>query len=105
MNFDKAEYPAEFMTITFNCKKAAQKAEAVVHVDNTARPQVVTKNTNERYYNILKYYQDLSTLPLFVNTSFNMHEEPIVCCPDDAIKSLQKNCIDILTMNNYIINL
>ena len=102
-NFDKGNYPAEFMTITFNCKDIIKKAEAVVHVDNTARPQAVTKESNPRYYNILKHYEKLTGLPIVVNTSFNMHEEPIVCNPVDAIKSLKQGCVDYLIMGNWLV--
>ena len=102
-DYKKDDYPSKFMTITFDCLKPCHKAEAVVHVDNTARPQVVTKAQNLRYYNILKNYEKITGLPLFVNTSFNIHEEPIVCTPQDAIKSLQKGCVDYLVMGNWVV--
>ena len=102
-NFQKGEYPAEFMTITFNCKKEAQKAAAVVHVDNTARPQVVTKEINPRYYGILNNYYKITGLPTFINTSFNIHEEPIVCTPRDALISLKEDCVDVVTIGNYVV--
>ncbi len=102
-NFEKAEYPSEFMTITFNCKEIARKAEAVVHVDNTARPQAVTKTNNLRYYKILDNYNKITGLPIFINTSFNIHEEPIVCTPKDALISLKKDCVDVVTIGNYVV--
>jgi len=103
-NFSNGEYPAYFMTITFNVKKEwRKKIEAVNHVDNTARPQMVKENQNPLYYKLLREHQKITGLPMFVNTSFNMHEEPIVCTPDDAIRSLKNNCVDVLVMGNYVV--
>jgi len=103
-NFKNGEYPAYFMTITFNVKPEWQKRiDAVNHVDNTARPQMVKENQNPLYYKLLKKYQEKSGLPLFVNTSFNMHEEPILCTPDDAVRSLLNNCVDTLVIGNYVV--
>jgi carbamoyltransferase len=102
--YNFAKYPAKFMTITFNVhKEYIEKIPAVVHVDNTARPQCVTKQQNKSYYNILKAYKDLSGLPTFVNTSFNAHEEPIVCSPQHAIKSLKDGRIDALSIGNFLV--
>lgn len=103
-NYKAGEYPSYFMTITFDVKEKWQDViKAVNHVDNTARPQVVKPEQNEHYYRILQEYKKISGLPLFVNTSFNMHEEPIVCTPDDAIRSLLKDCVDVLIIGNYIV--
>ncbi|MGE3062697.1 MAG: carbamoyltransferase [bacterium] len=103
-NFSKGEYPAYFMTITFDVKEEWQKKiDAVNHVDNTARPQMVKEKQNPLYYRLLKEHQKITGLPLFVNTSFNMHEEPILCTPDDAMRSLKNNCVDVLVIGNYIV--
>ncbi len=97
-------YTAEFMTITFDVyKEWAEKAPAVVHIDNTARPQLVTKKNNPTYYKIIKEFEKLTGLPLIINTSFNMHEEPIVCTPDDAIRSFEVDCVDILALGSYVV--
>jgi carbamoyltransferase len=103
VGYERGSYPASFMTITFDDTKEAQKAKAVVHVDNTTRPQVVSKEQNPRYYKILKLYEDKTGLPILVNTSFNIHEEPIVCSPEDAIISFKKDMVDVLTMRNWVI--
>lgn len=104
VNYKAGEYPSYFMTITFDVKEQWQKViNAVNHVDNTARPQIVKPEQNELYYGILQEYRKISDLPLFVNTSFNMHEEPIVCTPDDAIRSLLKDCVDVLIIGNYVV--
>lgn len=104
INFEKNKYPARFMTITFDLNALeAKKYPAITHVDNTARPQVVKKEYNPSYYNILKHYKSLTGDSCFVNTSFNMHEEPIVCTPQDAIKSFMDGRLDILSIGNYIV--
>lgn len=101
--YGSAKYPARFMTITFDVvKDYINKIPAVVHVDNTARPQCVTKKQNDSYHKILKAYKDISGLPLFVNTSFNVHEQPIVCRPHDAIKAFKEKRVDVLAIGNFI---
>ncbi|HDK25834.1 MAG TPA: carbamoyl transferase [Candidatus Atribacteria bacterium] len=106
INYEKAKYPAKFMTITFDTTaEAIKKAPPTVHVDNTTRPQVVDKITNPSYYKILQIYEEIKGLPLFINTSFNMHEEPIVCSPEDAIRALKTGAVDVLVMGNWIVKI
>lgn len=103
-NYGNSTYPARFMTITFDvAKKEEEMAPAVVHVDHTARPQVVDKRANKRYHNVLKAHKDISGLPLFINTSFNAHEEPIVCTPEDAIRSFENGAVDVLVLENFVV--
>ncbi len=103
-NLEGARYPAKFMTITFNCTDwMKQHCPAVVHVDGTARPQLVEKQTNPSYYRILKEYHRITGLPSLINTSFNMHEEPIVCTPKDAIRGFTKGQLDYLAIGNYLL--
>jgi carbamoyltransferase len=103
-HYSPGEYPSYFMTITFDVEKEwIERAPAVSHVDGTARPQVVTETANPSYYKILKEYEKRTGLPLFVNTSFNMHEEPIVCTPDDALRSLDRGCVDVLSIGPFLV--
>lgn len=98
------KFPAEFMTITFKMKEGwVKKAPAVAHVDGTARPQLVKREVNPRYYALIEEYKRITGLPLLINTSFNVHEEPIVMSPDDAIASLTRGMLDVLVMNDYIV--
>ena len=95
---------AEFMTITYDVTdEAAKTAPAVTHVDKTARPQAVSEDTNSSYYKILQHYKKLTGISCFINTSFNMHEEPIICSPSDAIRAFKQGSVDILTLGNYVI--
>ena len=77
------------MTITCNVKPAWRaRIPAVVHVDGTARPQTVSRATNPLYWNLIEAYRQRSGIPLVLNTSFNVHEEPIVCFPENAVQAL-----------------
>jgi carbamoyltransferase len=92
------------MTITADVKKEmVEKIPAVVHVDNTARPQIINKDNNPIVYNILTEYNKITGIPLFVNTSFNIHEEPIVSSYEDAIKSLLNSCVDVLCFDDVFV--
>ncbi|MBI2546227.1 hypothetical protein HYV81_03540 [Candidatus Woesearchaeota archaeon] len=102
-NFAPGEEAAQFMTITFDVTEhGAKKAAAVNHIDNTARPQTVTRKQNKSYYEILKAYKDVAGLPIFVNTSFNMHEEPIICSPEDAVRAFKQGSVDVLAIGDYL---
>lgn len=101
---DGAEHAAEFMTITFHCtERARREIPAAIHVDNTARPQFVRRETNPRFHAILSAYRDLTGVPCVINTSFNMHEEPIVATPADAIRSFQEGNLDVLVLGNHLV--
>ena len=92
------------MTITFDCTDWMKKnCPAVVHVDNTARPQIIDGNVNEGYYKILHEYYKLTGVPSIVNTSFNMHEEPIVCSPSDALRAFRDGQMHYLTLENFLV--
>lgn len=99
-----AEFTCEFMTITCHCTpKMRKQSPAVVHVDGTARPQLTSEAKNPRYYNILKEYYKRTNIPSLVNTSFNMHEEPIVCSPNDAIRSFLNGNLDALSIGDFLV--
>lgn len=103
-NMDGARYPAKFMTITFDCTPRMKKTcPAVVHVDGTARPQIIEKETNPGYYKIVDEYRKITGLPTIINTSYNMHEEPIVCTPSDAIRSFTVGNLDYLAIGNFLL--
>jgi carbamoyltransferase len=88
---------ARFMTITTNVKKKYHDViPAVVHVDGTARPQIIERDTNPLYYDILVAFKKETGIPCLVNTSFNAHEEPIINTPSEALVALKDNRIDFL---------
>ena len=100
----KTYHTAEFMTVTYDVtERCKREAPATVHVDGTARPQVVKRDVNLRYYDILTEYNKLTGLSVLVNTSFNMHEEPIVCTPEEAVKAFLDSKIDVLALGPFIV--
>jgi carbamoyltransferase len=101
---DGADYAAQFMTITFDCTDEMRRnCPAAVHVDGTARPQLVTPTSNPSFHAILTEYQKLTGVPSVINTSFNMHEEPIVCTPDDAIRAFLQGNLDYLAIGDFLV--
>ena len=101
---ERTAHTAEFMTITYDVtERCRQEAPAIVHVDGTARPQVLRRDVNPGYYDILEEYHRLTGLSVLVNTSFNMHEEPIVCTPEDAIKAFFESDLDVLVMGPFVV--
>lgn len=99
-----AEHPARFMTITFDCtEQMAAQSPGVVHVDGTARPQLIDAETAPDFHRILSEYHRITGIPSLINTSFNMHGEPIVCTPQDAIRSFQQGNLDYLAIGNYLV--
>ena len=99
-----AELPAKFMTITTDCTaEMAAHCPAVVHIDGTARPQVVAEEDNPRYYRIVEEYRKITGIPSLINTSFNMHEEPIVCSPHDALRAFRDGALDYLAIENFLV--
>jgi len=103
--YRKGVHAATFMTITFDCTDYMKETmPAAVHVDGTARPQLITKDINASYYKIVKEYKKLTGIPGIINTSFNMHEEPIVESPDDVVRSFLEGNLDYLVAGRYLIS-
>jgi carbamoyltransferase len=103
-NIVGAESPSQFMTITFDCTDwMKEHCPAVVHIDGTARPQIIDRDVNPSYYRILDEYRKITGIPSIVNTSFNMHDEPIVCSPADALRSFRDGRLDYLAIGNFLI--
>ncbi len=103
-NIDEKRKAMRFMTITLDVKEdVVSKIPAVVHVDNTARPQTVSREDNHPVYDILKEYKKMSGVSTFINTSFNIHEEPIVSGAEDAIRSMLQNCVDIVCFEDIFV--
>ena len=76
---------------------------AVTHVDYSARVQTVHKETNPKYYDLLKKYKEITGCPVLVNTSFNVRGEPIVCSIKDSFNCFMGTNLDILVCENFIL--
>ncbi|KLO28413.1 carbamoyltransferase C-terminal domain-containing protein [Mycobacterium haemophilum] len=81
----------------------ASVAPAVVHVDGTARPQVVTAEGDQFLYRLLTAYEQRTGIPVIINTSFNLHDEPLVNDANDALVAFFMAELDILYLEGRII--
>lgn len=79
-----------------------EKIPAVIHVDGTARPQMVNREVNPRYWNLINEFKKLTGIPVLLNTSFNI-QEPIVCSPQDAINTFKNANFDALVLENNLV--
>jgi carbamoyltransferase len=96
-------YAARFMTITAHVQPGWQeRIPAVVHGDGTARPQVIRRAWNPLYYDILKAFERRTGLPILINTSFNVHEEPIINRPEECLSALADGRIDYVATENAV---
>lgn len=77
---------------------------AVTHVDYSARVQTVHPETNPRFYQLLEAFEEKTTCPVLVNTSFNVRGEPIVNTPEDAYRCFMRTEMDYLVMENILID-
>ncbi|MFA6357372.1 MAG: carbamoyltransferase [Candidatus Omnitrophota bacterium] len=75
----------------------------IVHIDGTARVQTVNKNTNQKLYQLIKEFENLTGIPVIINTSFNLKGEPIVCTPEDALNCFRKSEMDYLVLGDFVI--
>jgi len=97
-------HAAEFMTVT--CQVHPDKRElipAVCHVDGTARPNVVRQSVNPSFYKVIQEFKQRTGLGVIINTSFNIHEEPIVCTPADACIAFQQKAVDALAIGHFMV--
>jgi carbamoyltransferase len=100
-----ALYAAEFMTVCFDVEPAfRERCPAVVHVDATARPQLVTERANPGLHRILSEYERRTGVSSLINTSFNIHEEPIVCTPHDALRAFATAELDHLALGSFLVS-
>ena len=105
VGYRECDLAARYMTVTYDIRPDQQeRIAAAVHIDGTARPQVVFKKDQPNFHKIIKEYHRLSEIPAILNTSFNMHEEPIVNSPEDAIKAFHSGAVDVLSMGPFIVD-
>jgi len=92
-----------FMMKVFQIRKEQrEKIPAVTHVDGSGRLQTVLKHTNPRYYQLIEAFQNITGIPMLLNTSFN-ENEPVVCKPEEALDCFLRTKMDVLVMEDYLI--
>jgi carbamoyltransferase len=77
--------------------------QAITHVDYSARVQSIKKEQNPKFYTLIKKFYEKSNIPMVINTSFNVNNEPIVCTVEDAYKCFLATDLDYLICENYIL--
>jgi carbamoyltransferase len=100
--FGKEHHDPFMITVIEVAEEYKEQIPAVVHVDGTARPQMVSRETNPRYWNLINEFRKLTGIPMLLNTSFNV-QEPIVCTPEDAINTFGNANFDALVLENNIV--
>jgi carbamoyltransferase len=106
--FESNMEPEDFEYMTFTCKTkkiCEDLVPAIVHIDKTARPQTVYKEKNNFLYTLLSEYKKITGVGLLINTSFNVHEEPIVESCEDALKAFEMSKLDYLVLENLVIQI
>ena len=85
-------------------KTISSPVPAVTHVDESARIQTVSEQSNPLYYKLLSAFDEITGCPVLVNTSFNVRGEPIVCSPLDALTCFSRTHMDLLVLGNHVIS-
>lgn len=94
----------KFMVTSFDVSKNKSMAiPAVVHKDNTVRPQMVSKKANPLYWHLINCFGELTGEYVILNTSFNIKGEPIICHPREAIRCFFDTGLDVLVLGHYIL--
>jgi carbamoyltransferase len=95
--------PNKFMTMGYMVRKEKQKlVKGVINIDGTCRPQIMT-NSNSRYEKLLSEYKKLSGIGVLLNTSFNLHGEPLICSPEDALSTFSRTPAKYMVLENYLL--
>ena len=97
---------APYMAITFDSTAAArQDLPAAMHPrDHTVRPQAVTRQANPEYHDIIAAFKARTGIGAVLNTSLNLHGEPMVCSPADAIHTLDESKLPHLAMGSFLLS-
>lgn len=95
---------SKWMLFVAGAKEVTKKnAPAIVHVDGTARIQTVQRSENPKFYKLIREFFQITGVPILLNTSFNLKNQPIVEAPQDAVEMFLKSKLDLLIIGNYLI--
>ncbi len=99
-----ASLRSDFMIMAFQAREAwKEKVPAVVHVDGSARPQSVSRKASPTYHAAISAFYRETGIPLVLNTSFNLNDEPMVNTPDQAIATFARSGMDTLIVGPYAV--
>jgi len=104
-NFVVNPRESPFMAMAFKVKQEiAGKIPSAIHIDNTTRPQFVKKQVNPRFWTLINEFGKITGVYALLNTSFNTNEEPIVCTPEQALRTFYASGMDYLVIDCFIVN-
>lgn len=96
-------HPSPFMTFAYEVRASKRAViPAPTHVDGTGRLQTVDRDSHPLYWKLLRAFGDLTGVPVLLNTSFN-DNEPIVCCPEEALACFERTKMDVLVLGNFVL--
>ena len=106
MKYNQKPIDARFMAVGFDSTELGkQHLSAGLHpFDRSARPQIVSKRFNTNYYKLISAFQKKTGVGAVLNTSFNIHGEPIVCTPLDALDTFSRCGIQHLIIGDWLIS-
>lgn len=97
-----SSYPSTVMLLVYDVlEHRRDELPAITHVDGTARVQTVSREENPTYWQLIKHFEEITGVPMIVNTSFNDNNEPIVCSPTDAIRCFLNTDLDALALGPF----
>jgi carbamoyltransferase len=97
------DYPSPFMVLVYKTREERrEQIPAVNHVDDTGRVQSVEQDVLPRYWRLISAFDELTGVPILLNTSFN-ENEPIVMTPSQALETFQKTRMDMLVLGNHVL--
>jgi carbamoyltransferase len=95
------DFDSPFMLHTVPCKRPTEIPSAV-HIDNTSRVQTIDKPDNQKFYDLIYNFFELTGVPVVMNTSLNVKGEPIVETPEDVMKLFEESDVDVLVINDKV---
>jgi len=100
----QTDHPSSYMTFAFTVNQHwKDRIPEVVHKDGTARTQIVNRETNARYYELLQAHEKKRGVPVLLNTSLNRRGEPMVCSPQDALNMFFGSDLEFLIMEDVLV--
>jgi carbamoyltransferase len=94
---------AHMLFVTRVCPAYRYVLPAVTHIDGSARVQTVSQQDNWRFWKLLREFENVSGLPILLNTSFNVRGQPIVCTPAESIQTFLAAGLDGMAIEDYLV--
>jgi carbamoyltransferase len=104
-DYFETDYPSPFMVMAYKIKAGQrERIPAVTHGDGTGRLQTVEREVNPRYWRLIHKFEEVTSVPVLLNTSFN-ENEPIVQTPAQAIDCFLRTRMDMLSIGGFILHM